>query len=337
MNILRDVPVDLRNGRCYLPAGELFMAGLSPADLLEPKNILKFRKVYDRYLALAEGHLAAGWAYTNALPRGCFRVKLACAWPVLIGAKTLAKLRAGNVLDPEQRIKVSRPEVKKLILKSVLCYPWPGAWRRMVELAKGVNEAIHSEIEGRGGAASCGATCLTGVFLPKLIIAGRLKCSCTGRSFYVKGEFMHIPKLLTVFSLAAFCAVSVQAQRPDSPDQIKAREALRQAMSQAGPLPAMAPSNAAPAAVAKAPAPPPTMTAPTPAPVAAPALMAAPMAMPAQTMPAVTPGKALTPEEEEKAVEAMRKAMEDLDAKQMSAPMAATPPPAKPWWNQRRP
>ncbi len=36
VNILRDLPVDLRNGRCYLPGGRLAAAGLSPADLLEP-------------------------------------------------------------------------------------------------------------------------------------------------------------------------------------------------------------------------------------------------------------------------------------------------------------
>jgi farnesyl-diphosphate farnesyltransferase len=132
VNILRDLPVDLRHGRCYLPAKDLSAAGLAPGDLLEPGNEPKFRPLYARHLAVAEGHLTAGWAYTNALPGGCIRVRLACAWPILIGMKTLAMLRAGNVLDPERRIKVSRPEVNRLILRSVLCYPWPGAWRRLV-------------------------------------------------------------------------------------------------------------------------------------------------------------------------------------------------------------
>jgi farnesyl-diphosphate farnesyltransferase len=134
VNILRDLPVDLRHGRCYLPAKELTVAGLAPGDLLEPGNEPKFRPLYARYLSLAEGHLAAGWAYTNALPRRCIRVRLACAWPILIGMKTLAMLRAGNVLDPDRRIKVPRPEVNRLILRSVLCYPWPGAWRKLVSL-----------------------------------------------------------------------------------------------------------------------------------------------------------------------------------------------------------
>jgi farnesyl-diphosphate farnesyltransferase len=132
VNILRDLPVDLRHGRCYLPAKQLSAAGLTPGDLLEPRNEPKFRPFYERYLSIAEGHLMAGWAYTNALPGRCIRLRLACAWPILIGMRTLAMLRAGNVLDPDQRIKVSRPEVNRLILRSVLCYPWPGAWRRLV-------------------------------------------------------------------------------------------------------------------------------------------------------------------------------------------------------------
>jgi len=129
VNILRDIPVDLRNGRCYMPATSLAEAGLSPGDLLNPKNEPKFRPLYTRYLDTCETHLTAGWAYTNALPRNCIRVRLACAWPLLIGIKTVAMLRTENVLDPEQRLKVSRGEVKKMMLKSLVCYPWPRAWQ----------------------------------------------------------------------------------------------------------------------------------------------------------------------------------------------------------------
>ena len=56
----------------------------------------------------------------------------------------------------------------------------------------------------------------------------------------------------------------------------------------------------------------------------------APMSTPMQTMPAVTPAKTLTAEEQEKAREAVRKAMEELDAKQASTPVVTAPPPAKP-------
>jgi farnesyl-diphosphate farnesyltransferase len=134
VNILRDLPADLRKSRCYLPEQELSGIGLKPGDLLQPSNERKFRPIYGRYLDLAETHLAAGWAYTNALPWRCMRVRLACAWPILIGVETVGRLRTENPLDPSRRVKISRAEVRGLIARSVLCYPLPGVWRRLVRL-----------------------------------------------------------------------------------------------------------------------------------------------------------------------------------------------------------
>jgi farnesyl-diphosphate farnesyltransferase len=131
VNILRDLPTDLKNGRCYLPIEKLTGIGLSPTDLLQPSNESKLRPLYDSYLDLAESHLAAGWNYANSLPFGQFRVRLACAWPILIGAKTISRLRDGNVLDPQQRIKIFRGEVRGIIFRSLLAYPLPFAWRKL--------------------------------------------------------------------------------------------------------------------------------------------------------------------------------------------------------------
>lgn len=138
VNILRDVAADLRHGRCYVPAERLLASGLKPEDLLAPANEPRFRPLYHQYLDRAEAHLHAGWAYTLALPRRCVRVRLACAWPILIGCDTLKLLRAGNALDPAQRLKVTRRQVRKLILRSLLLYPWRGAWEKMVAAGKPV-------------------------------------------------------------------------------------------------------------------------------------------------------------------------------------------------------
>jgi hypothetical protein len=46
--------------------------------------------------------------------------------------KTIQRLRAANRLDPRQRVKVARREVRQIIVRSVLRYPWPAAWQRMV-------------------------------------------------------------------------------------------------------------------------------------------------------------------------------------------------------------
>ena len=131
VNILRDLPADLRQGRCYLPASRLHAVGLTPADLLTPANESRLRPLYDLHLDLAAAHLAAGWEYTNTLPRRFIRVRLACAWPVLIGLRTLAKLRTANPLDPAQRIKITRAEVWSLIASTIWRYPWPNAWRNL--------------------------------------------------------------------------------------------------------------------------------------------------------------------------------------------------------------
>jgi len=131
VNILRDLPADLEKGRCYLPTEKLEPAGLSPQTLLSPVNQGKFLPLYHRYLDQAESHLLAGWNYTNTLPFSQLRVRLACAWPILIGAKTIEKLRTANVNQLQQRVKVSRSEVRGMIARSVLAYPFPFLWRQL--------------------------------------------------------------------------------------------------------------------------------------------------------------------------------------------------------------
>jgi farnesyl-diphosphate farnesyltransferase len=133
VNILRDLPKDLAQGRCYLPRQQLEERGLTADKLLSPVVEPALRPVYDAWLDRADAHLKAGWTYTNALPRGQVRVRLACAWPVLIGMETLALLRRGNVLEPSERIKVSRRSVRRIIRRSIVWYPFPAAWKRLGE------------------------------------------------------------------------------------------------------------------------------------------------------------------------------------------------------------
>jgi farnesyl-diphosphate farnesyltransferase len=131
VNILRDLPADFKNGRCYLSTERLDKAKLFPEVLFSPVNGEKFLKLYREYLDKAESHLAAGWRYTNTLPFPQFRVRLACAWPILIGMKTIKKLRAASVIELQQRVKISRGEVGEIILFSLLACPLPFAWRKL--------------------------------------------------------------------------------------------------------------------------------------------------------------------------------------------------------------
>jgi farnesyl-diphosphate farnesyltransferase len=131
-NILRDMPADLAKSRCYIPSEKLAAIDLTPEDLLRPETEPKFRPLYNQYLDLAESHLAAGWEYTNLIPFSQMRVRLACAWPILIGLQTIARLRVEKVLDPNHRIKIDRRQVRGMMLRSIFYYPFPYRWRRLV-------------------------------------------------------------------------------------------------------------------------------------------------------------------------------------------------------------
>lgn len=136
VNILRDLPRDLREGRCYMPELLLANAGLKPRDLLDPAKEPSFRELYSQHLNMAEGHLAAGWKYTNSIPRREMRVRLACAWPVLIGIETIELLRRGPILDPARRVKVPRSHVRSILWSSVMFYPLPTLWTELAERSR---------------------------------------------------------------------------------------------------------------------------------------------------------------------------------------------------------
>ena len=132
VNILRDLPADLKKGRCYLPMETLEPAGLRPETLLSEVNEAKFLPLFHRYLDEAEAHLRAGMNYTKTLPFGQFRVRLACAWPILIGMKTVKNLRTANVNRLQQRVKVSRTDVRQVMFWSLLALPFPPVWRKLL-------------------------------------------------------------------------------------------------------------------------------------------------------------------------------------------------------------
>lgn len=131
LNILRDLPRDLRQGRCYLPTEQLNSASLTPHDLLDPESEPALRPVYDALLDRAHALLADGWTYTNAYPRSLARIRISCALPLLIGWRTIDRLRTGRILQPDTRIKVLRVEVKRLVLQTILRHPFESLWKRL--------------------------------------------------------------------------------------------------------------------------------------------------------------------------------------------------------------
>lgn len=107
VNILRDLPTDLRAGRCYLPAQELAALGLNPASLLSSGEAA--RPIFVTWLNTASEWLEAGARYEQRLqdPALKFSVRL----PRVLGQKTLDTLRHTPSLESKTRVKVTRSTV----------------------------------------------------------------------------------------------------------------------------------------------------------------------------------------------------------------------------------
>ena len=75
-NVLRDVPTDLRIGRCYIPEEWIQDTGLTARDLLDPTNAATARPALVRGLVIALEHFDAAEAYLMAIPGQCARLRL---------------------------------------------------------------------------------------------------------------------------------------------------------------------------------------------------------------------------------------------------------------------
>ena len=140
INILRDLPRDLQNGRCYIPQVLLKKHNLSPEQLLSPASAQAFRPVFRQLIQEAREHLDQGWRYTMEIPRLEIRLRLACMWPLLIGIRTLQALSMSpHFLNPESPIKVARRDVYGIVAatgitggcRSVGAAYW-GYWRKRI-------------------------------------------------------------------------------------------------------------------------------------------------------------------------------------------------------------
>jgi farnesyl-diphosphate farnesyltransferase len=111
VNILRDLPADLRAGRCYLPEPELRAAGTSPAPLAH--DPAKAQPVFDRWHARAAEYLEDGYQYITALRSP--RLRAGCFLPWYLGVQTLDLMVKNPPLTSEGKVKVPRSTVRRAL------------------------------------------------------------------------------------------------------------------------------------------------------------------------------------------------------------------------------
>lgn len=102
INILRDVPEDLANGRCYLPGAE------SRDELMRERR---------KWIAEAREGLDQADLYAEALNGK--RMRFGTVLPAMIGRETLDRLEKASWDEWEARVKVSRKEVYGMMWRAV--------------------------------------------------------------------------------------------------------------------------------------------------------------------------------------------------------------------------
>ena len=62
------------------------------------------------------------------------------------GPGTDAERRAANMLAPELHIKISRSDVRKIVVRTVFYYPWASAWERLFGRRGAPGNKVDSEV-----------------------------------------------------------------------------------------------------------------------------------------------------------------------------------------------
>lgn len=131
INICRDAGTDLRAGRCYFPEEDLQAAGIEASQILTQRA--KFLPVLQKWLAKAEQGLRAGMQYCLRVHNR--RVRGATVLPAMIGARTLALLQQSGADCLEEKIKVPRQEVRRMLRSIAISLASKQFLERMFETA----------------------------------------------------------------------------------------------------------------------------------------------------------------------------------------------------------
>lgn len=126
VNVIRGLRKDYERGWIYVPESFCAAVNLRRTDLFDPAYERQALQVLDMLTDKAERHLQNALAYVKTLPRWLHTLRLACIWPMLFAARTLAISRHNvNVLMGE--VKMTREEVKAIVRDSTL-FGWSNHW-----------------------------------------------------------------------------------------------------------------------------------------------------------------------------------------------------------------
>ena len=135
VNILKDVAIDAEEeNSIYVPEELLRAHGSTQSRILAPDLLAKNREALTRLIELAWHDLDEARAYLLLIPRRAVSIRLFCLLPLLFAYATLRDLvQSSAMLRPGGTVKISRREVKSLLMAGPLLVMSNGLVRRLVE------------------------------------------------------------------------------------------------------------------------------------------------------------------------------------------------------------
>ncbi len=134
-NVLRDIPGDIAEGRCYLPLDQLRALGLQPDDLRNPMMESRVAPLFQQWVDFAIEQFHHSRDYVLWIPARHWRLRLAALWPWVLGLATLRKLLGGGWLARKQ--KVPRSQVYRILLSTLALVFFDPLLRRYMDAQLG--------------------------------------------------------------------------------------------------------------------------------------------------------------------------------------------------------
>jgi farnesyl-diphosphate farnesyltransferase len=136
INIIKDIPWDIEHeNSAYIPEELLRASGSSHAAILDGERLDANRRAIGAMVELAREDIRKSLDYVNSIPKSAIRIRLFCLLPILFAVATLREIdRSSAMLRSGGAVKISRREVRSLIVAGSISTLSNSATRRLVEL-----------------------------------------------------------------------------------------------------------------------------------------------------------------------------------------------------------
>ena len=129
-NIIKDVAADRERGWCFVPADLCRAHGFAPTELLAISQNGAAREAMAVLIAKARAHLDDALAYCTLLPRSAYGIRMFCLLAVNLAVRTLRLAETDpRLLDPREKVKITRAQVRSTLLMTALTAPSNGLVR----------------------------------------------------------------------------------------------------------------------------------------------------------------------------------------------------------------